>query len=416
MPSISIIDFETGTDHLSLISQTREIHSLPPSSLHCLAIKSSSKTMSLSGFSGGSGGGGPGGGSAAPQSYFCYQCNLTVSITPSPTSDPLCPHCNDGFLEEVENPNPNPIPVPIPNPFLGFSDLPSLSAAGATATAFPPLVFSTAAGGSIDLQNSVDFPGLFGADPDAFHPFAFLQNYLQTLRAGGTNVQFVIDGNSPEGTFRLSPNLGDYFIGPGLEQLIQQLAENDPNRVRCARTALSSMRRPSRCLVSTFTITIVFYLGWNCIIRVRSVGTSCPPMIPTTSTALGVAKSIKLAEMLLRPLGLQIGFWIRKQARRSDLRNMGKRKGFKSVTIVEHRNNLLIHRRLVTDVFFILCLGIIIMGKCLLFSFSDFLIISPFQDELFSCIPYNLVWEPFYIFLSGVSHFCAVSCDGLALF
>ncbi|RVW68355.1 E3 ubiquitin-protein ligase RING1 [Vitis vinifera] len=188
--------------------------------------------MSLSGFSGGSGGGGggPGGGSAAPQSYFCYQCNLTVSITPSPTSDPLCPHCNDGFLEEVENPNPNPIPVPIPNPFLGFSDLPSLSAAGATATAFPPLVFSTAAGGSIDLQNSVDFPGLFGADPDAFHPFAFLQNYLQTLRAGGTNVQFVIDGNSPEGTFRLSPNLGDYFIGPGLEQLIQQLAENDPNR------------------------------------------------------------------------------------------------------------------------------------------------------------------------------------------
>lgn len=95
----------------------------------------------------------------------------------------------------------------------------------------------------------------------------------------------------------------------------------------------------------------------------------------------------------------------------------GKRKGFKSVTIVEHRNNLLlIHRRLVTDVFFILCLGIIIMGKCLLFSFSDFFIISPFQDELFSCIPYNLVWEPFYIFLSRVSHFCAVSCDGLALF
>ncbi|KAL0421687.1 UNVERIFIED_CONTAM: E3 ubiquitin-protein ligase RING1 [Sesamum latifolium] len=30
--------------------------------------------------------------------------------------------------------------------------------------------------------------------------------------------------------FRLPTNLGDYFIGPGLEQLIQQLAENDPNR------------------------------------------------------------------------------------------------------------------------------------------------------------------------------------------
>ena len=199
--------------------------------------------MSLSGFSGGSGGGGapPGGGSAALQFYFCYQCNRTVSITPSPTSDPLCPHCNGGFLEEVENPSPNPIPVPIPNPFLPFSDLPSLSAAGATATAFPPLLFSTTTGGSIDLQNSVDFPGLYGAEPDAFHPFVFLQNYLQTLRAGGTNFQFVIDGNSPEGTFRIPGNLGDYFIGPGLEQLIQHLAENDPNRYGTPPAAKSAV-------------------------------------------------------------------------------------------------------------------------------------------------------------------------------
>lgn len=62
----------------------------------------------------------------------------------------------------------------------------------------------------------------------------FLQNYLQTLRANGANVQFVIDssgGGDPSG-FRVPTNLnlGDYFFGPGLEQLIQQLAENDPNR------------------------------------------------------------------------------------------------------------------------------------------------------------------------------------------
>lgn len=38
-------------------------------------------------------------------------------------------------------------------------------------------------------------------------------------------------GGDPAG-FRVPPNLnlGDYFFGPGLEQLIQQLAENDPNR------------------------------------------------------------------------------------------------------------------------------------------------------------------------------------------
>lgn len=43
----------------------------------------------------------------------------------------------------------------------------------------------------------------------------------------------MIDGGSgdPSG-FRVPSNLnlGDYFFGPGLEQLIQQLAENDPNR------------------------------------------------------------------------------------------------------------------------------------------------------------------------------------------
>lgn len=62
-----------------------------------------------------------------------------------------------------------------------------------------------------------------------FDPFLFLQNHLQGLSADGTNVQFEIHHPSEPG-FRLPANFGDYFLGPGLEQLIQQLAENDPNR------------------------------------------------------------------------------------------------------------------------------------------------------------------------------------------
>ncbi|XP_061367771.1 E3 ubiquitin-protein ligase RING1-like [Gastrolobium bilobum] len=142
--------------------------------------------------------------SDAPQQYFCYQCNRTVTFTPS--SDlVVCPDCNGGFIMEVENPIPN-------NPH-------SLS-------------FTYEFG-------SDDLPTLFGGrsspfgDADAFNPLVFLQNYIQTLRAGGANVQFVIDNSGdPSGTFRLPTNLnlGDYFFGPGLEQLIQHLAENDPNR------------------------------------------------------------------------------------------------------------------------------------------------------------------------------------------
>jgi hypothetical protein len=45
--------------------------------------------------------------------------------------------------------------------------------------------------------------------------------------------QFVVEQGGNTGgppRFRLGGNFGDYFIGPGLEQLIEQLAENDPNR------------------------------------------------------------------------------------------------------------------------------------------------------------------------------------------
>ncbi|KAJ9552924.1 hypothetical protein OSB04_016969 [Centaurea solstitialis] len=191
------------------------------------------------------------GGAPPPKLYFCYECNHTVSINPSPTasSELFCPDCSGGFLEEYENPNPNPSST-VPNPFLAFDDDSPFSP---FSTGFP-LVFSTTAasrggsggggGGSAatdDFQNPTDLSALLGGplsrsgsfqNPGEFNPFAFLQNYLSTLRAGGANIQFVIENSSdgdPSG-FRVPSNLGDYFIGPDLEQLIQQLAENDPNR------------------------------------------------------------------------------------------------------------------------------------------------------------------------------------------
>ncbi|KAL7162999.1 hypothetical protein ACSBR2_039157 [Camellia fascicularis] len=164
-----------------------------------------------------------------PQLYFCYQCNGTVTVTPSPNTDLLCPSCDGGFLEEYEDPNPNPNPHLPLDPFSSFSDPLSVFLSGF------PLLFSSSFS---DPQNPRNFPNLFSPtrssyaqDPHMFDPYAFLQNHLAALAAGGANIEFVVANNpSSEQGFQLPANLGDYFVGPGLEQLIQQLAENDPNR------------------------------------------------------------------------------------------------------------------------------------------------------------------------------------------
>ncbi|XP_022763914.1 E3 ubiquitin-protein ligase RING1-like [Durio zibethinus] len=167
--------------------------------------------------------------------FFCYQCNRTVTVTVSPSCDPSCPICNEGFVEEYENPNPNPGSAfqnlnPFTEPFVTLSD---------PFSSFLPLLFpsssssittSSSSAASVDLNN----PSLSGSNRsgrgDPFNPFTFIQNHLNDLRSSGAHIEFVIQNNPSEPGIRLPANIGDYFIGPGLEQLIQQLAENDPNR------------------------------------------------------------------------------------------------------------------------------------------------------------------------------------------
>ena len=64
----------------------------------------------------------------------------------------------------------------------------------------------------------------------------FIQTYLRNMNAsGGGNFQFIINDYDEPGQlwflrFPGNSNLGDYFFGLRIEDLIQQLAENDPNQ------------------------------------------------------------------------------------------------------------------------------------------------------------------------------------------
>lgn len=191
------------------------------------------------------------GGGNASSRYFCHQCNRTVVIEPSASGELSCPTCHGGFIEEFNLPTPNPIPNS------------SVFSLNPSATPFFPSAFASpiflSRSTSFDLRNSTDLfslinpetglfrsssfssdsgffpspstgsdPGLFpssSATPNAFNAVDFFQRYIQSLLNDGANIQIVVEGGD-----RPIGNLGDYFMGPGLEQLIQQLAENDPNR------------------------------------------------------------------------------------------------------------------------------------------------------------------------------------------
>ncbi|ESQ47889.1 hypothetical protein EUTSA_v10021059mg [Eutrema salsugineum] len=177
---------------------------------------------------------------AIDKMFFCYQCDRTVTVSVSSTVDPFCPRCNGGFLEEYEEPNPNPAPNLNSGGFFPMAD---------PFSTLLPLLFAPPGTNSSSVMDFIN-PSFFGPSMqprstqqpqqqhqhqnlpqgEAFDPITFLQNHLQHLRSSGTHVQFVIESNPSDPSNRMPGNLGDYFFGPGLEQLIQQLAENDPNR------------------------------------------------------------------------------------------------------------------------------------------------------------------------------------------
>nr|XP_043617621.1 E3 ubiquitin-protein ligase RING1-like [Erigeron canadensis] len=199
---------------------------------------------------------------AAVPTYFCHQCERTVNLTPA--AELTCSRCNGNFIEELENPSPNPNPNPFS--FSPFDDASPFSPFGSS-SGFP-LIFSRSTGGGgggMELQNLGDLLSLFGSgpmsrpggvsgqnsqnarNPGEFDPLMFLQNYVNRLSEDGANIQFVIENaNDGGGGLSFDPfrsSLGDYYFGPGLEQLIQQLAENDPNRYGTPPAAKSAVEK-----------------------------------------------------------------------------------------------------------------------------------------------------------------------------
>lgn len=194
------------------------------------------------------------------QSYWCHQCQRSIRID-APEEGLICPNCNGGFVEETERPTPNVGYDPY-TPGVGQSQeqgglrFPPWQAgpgpAGVRSTTLAAdhgitqMMESLAAffehGNNDDNNNNSNTNdeerrGRGGRvriwmDHGGFNPMMFTHGQMMQnlMGLGGGNVEFFVDDSTGARPTRLPGNFGDYFLGPGLDQLIQQLAENDPNR------------------------------------------------------------------------------------------------------------------------------------------------------------------------------------------
>eukprot|EP00249_Psilotum_nudum_P019694 c27374_g2_i1 orf=1-570(-) len=186
---------------------------------------------------------------AGSRDYWCHQCSKTVSL--NGTSEMICPDCHEGFLEEMEVPAVESFRHPVagapPGNYLGSGDwnMDDDARDAMDLLSFQPLRQGSRGNESAFAQMLETMSSLFqqmqaaqfahGAGHDEHirlgmeNPMFVLQGQPHNLW-GESNVGIFYDDGTGTGPRRLQGNSGDYFFGPGFEQLIQQLAENDPNR------------------------------------------------------------------------------------------------------------------------------------------------------------------------------------------
>ncbi|KAK4359064.1 hypothetical protein RND71_021293 [Anisodus tanguticus] len=189
------------------------------------------------------------------QRYWCYQCHRTVRISPENPSEIVCPRCFGYFLNEIEETNPRQILE-----FTAFDPSPEARILEALTLMLDPNLFNSSEGNAVPFFRRSDGTGtvvprdslrrtrehnrirdfllrqrrrysFLNNDADEWTPESGIlarPRWRIIIRPSGHN--FPDEPNRLPGERRSGPprvNDRDYFTGPGLENLIEELTQND---------------------------------------------------------------------------------------------------------------------------------------------------------------------------------------------
>ncbi|KAH0927336.1 LOW QUALITY PROTEIN: hypothetical protein HID58_019592 [Brassica napus] len=133
--------------------------------------------------------------------YWCHMCSR--SVNPVIEGEVInCNFCQSGFVEEMDE-----------TPEQATNDHPHQASERRHSAAILDLLQGIRAGLSVESENNQD------NNNQDNELVVLINSFNQRIR-----IQDSVDASAvPSGS------LGDYFIGPGFEMLLQRLAENDPN-------------------------------------------------------------------------------------------------------------------------------------------------------------------------------------------
>ncbi|KAK4708393.1 hypothetical protein R3W88_029318 [Solanum pinnatisectum] len=181
------------------------------------------------------------------QRYWCYQCHLIVRVSPENPSEIICPRCFGHFLYEIDEANPGQI-----LDFTSFDPSPEARILEALTLMLDPNLFNTSQGNVVPIFRRSDGTETLVPPPTRgrherirdfwLRPrrrYSFLNNDTDEFtpesgilaRPRSWIVIRPSGGPDRRERQRLGPhevnNSRDYFTGPGLENLIEELTQND---------------------------------------------------------------------------------------------------------------------------------------------------------------------------------------------